>query len=152
MKFNFFMASLVFAALALVTISAIPPWRQSVRAIFSSEKREILAKITSQLTAKEEIYTLVKIKQKNQIFVEVYRQADPHAVSEFISKIELTDHKDAFFTFQGQATNMAVSDVDQDGIQEVLIPAYDQSMNARLNIYKYDIGTKNFTRMSTSEN
>lgn len=151
MKKKLFIGVLVFAAVSLVTISAIPPWRQAVRGLFLSNSREILAKVTTQLTMKEEIYTILKIKQRDQIFVEVYKQADPMAESNFIARIDLTDHKDAFFTFRGQATNLAVSDVDQDGVQEILIPAYDQSMTARLNIYKYDVKAGTFSRMISNE-
>lgn len=152
MKLNFFISTLIFAALALAAISAIPSWRQSVRSFFSTEERQILAKIVTQLTSKEESFTLVKIKQKDELFVEVYKQSDPQAASSFIGKIELNDRKDAFFNFRGQATNMAVSDIDQDGIQEILIPTYDQDMTARLNIYKYDVKSNNFTRMNSFDN
>lgn len=151
MKQKLFIGVLVFAAVSLVTISSIPPWRQAARNVFLSNKREILATVTTQLTMKEETYTILKIKQRDQIFVEVYKQTDPQAESVFLTRINLTDHRDAFFTFRGQATNLAVSDVDQDGVQEILIPAYDQNMTARLNIYKYDVKTGTFNRMASNE-
>ncbi|MEK6772641.1 MAG: hypothetical protein AABY64_01765 [Bdellovibrionota bacterium] len=150
MKLNSFIIVLVFAAVILAAISAIPPWRQSVRAVLSSDKREILATLVTQLTSKEETYTILKIRQKEQLFVEVYKQADPHAESQFVGRINLNDRKDAFFTFRGQATNLAVSDIDQDGVQEILVPAYDQDMIARLNIFKYNLKTNSFDRMASN--
>ncbi len=150
MKLNSFIIVLVFAAVILAAISAIPPWRQSVRSVLSSDKREILATLVTQLTSKEETYTILKIRQKEQLFVEVYKQADPHAESQFVARINLNDRKDAFFTFRGQATNLAVSDIDQDGVQEVLVPAYDQDMVARLNIFKYNSKTNSFDRMASN--
>ncbi len=151
MKKKLFIGVLVFAAVSLVTISSIPPWRHAVRGLFLSNEREILATVTTQLTMKEETYTVLKIKQRNQIFVEVYKQTDPQAESVFLTRINLSESRDAFFTFRGQATNLAVSDVDQDGVQEILIPAYDQNMTARLNIYKYDVKTGVFNRMASNE-
>lgn len=150
MKMKFFIGVLVFAALSLVTISAIPPWRQSVRSLFLSNKREILAKVTTPLTMKEETYLILKIRQKDQVFVEVFKQTDPQAEAVFVTRIDLADRNDAFFNFRGQATNLAVSDIDQDGIQEILIPAYDQDMTARLNIYKFDTATNTFNRMNSN--
>lgn len=99
---------------------------------------------------KEETYTILKIRQRDQIFVEVYKQTDPQAEAVFVTRIDLTDRKDAFFNFRGQATNLAVTDIDQDGVQEILIPAYDQDMTARLNIYKFNSTTNTFTRMSSN--
>ena len=150
MKIKVFMGLLVFAALAMVTISAIPPWRIAIRNALQSDHREILAKVVTPLTGNSEVFTIFKIKQKDQFFVEVYKQTDPQAESVFLTKIILSDKKDAFFNFQGQATNLAVSDIDHDGVQEILVPAYDFDSTARLNIYKFNEKTNSFDRQNSN--
>src|SRR5690242_4748105 len=97
MKMRIFIGFLVFAAVTLAALSAIPPWRQAVRSFFISEDREILAKVVTSLTLQPETYTIFKIKQKDQIFVEVYKVVEGHSESEFVGRINLSDKRDAFF-------------------------------------------------------
>lgn len=127
----------------MATISAVPPWRQKVRSYFSNENRQILAKITSKMLKGDTTeYTVLKILEGDQLYIEVYTGQD------FLAKIPLSDKKDAFFNFLGSATNLAVNDFDQDGDLEVLVPTYDGSMTPRLNIYKYNRDSKGFDRIN----
>ena len=143
MKINLYLVALILAAVTMATISAVPPWRQTVRSYFSDENRQILAKITSRLVKGDASdFVVLKIMEGDQMHVEVYKN------QEFLAKIPLSDKKDAFFNFLGSATNLAVNDFDQDGDLEILVPTYDGTMTPRLNIYKYNKDSNGFDRIN----
>ena len=53
------------------------------------------------------------------------------------------------FDLKGNTTNLAIMDVDHDGVLELLAPAYDDNLIPRLNIYKYSPQDRSFTRMES---
>ena len=86
------------------------------------------------------------IKNKNSLSIEVYDQ-DAEEMT-LIAKIPLNETRDAYFSAKGNATNLALTDVDSDGALEIVAPTYDDQMIPRLNIFKYNPETKSFDRVT----
>ena len=49
---------------------------------------------------------------------------------------------------KGQATNLALKDIDGDNSMEIIVPTYDSNLVAHLNVYKYDPFSRRFIQMS----
>ncbi|HEY1078908.1 MAG TPA: hypothetical protein VGE46_02390 [Bdellovibrio sp.] len=63
-----------------------------------------------------------------------------------MSKIPLFDARDGHVLMQGNATNLAITDVDKDGQLEIVVPTYDDQSVPRLNIFRYNPLNKAFDR------
>jgi hypothetical protein len=64
-----------------------------------------------------------------------------------VERIEITDARDAFFSFNGQATNLAIDDVNGDGRPEILVPTFDRNLVGRLNVFEYNNDTREFSKV-----
>ena len=64
-----------------------------------------------------------------------------------MGSIPLPDHKDGFFLYQGEATNLALEDVDGDQQLDIIAPSYDNNLVARLNVYSYDQRSENLSKL-----
>lgn len=150
MKIKLLMAFLLVAAAFSAAVSVIPSWRRQAQAFFFSSDRIILAKVVTPIDLrKPEEFLIFKIQQNDQLFVEVYKKNSSQEEAIFLTKILLAEKKDAFVNFQGNATNLAVSDMDRDGILEIIIPSYDNEVTPRLNIYKYNESSGSFDRLKS---
>ena len=49
-----------------------------------------------------------------------------------------------FFEYRGNSIQLAMSDVDGDGVMEVLAPTFDRQLMAHLNVYYYDSHRNDF--------
>lgn len=141
------MAILAILAMLMTTVAVIPSLRTQVKDYFLNEDRQIVAKATGPLSAQGPRATVLKIKSKNSLFLEVYNIENPEGMS-LIAKIPLFESRDGFFLLQGNATNLAISDIDKDGSVEIVAPTYDEQMIPRLNIFRYNIDSKSFDRVN----
>lgn len=137
-------------AMALITIAVIPNLRSKIKDTLISENREIIAKASGNLDALGPKVTVLKIKNKNSLSLEVY-STDESGAQILLAKIPLFEVRDGYFMLQGNATNLAITDVDKDGNLEIVAPTYDEQMVPRLNIFKYNPSTRGFDRMSAPE-
>ncbi|MNL03334.1 hypothetical protein D3C87_1238670 [compost metagenome] len=144
------MSVLAVLAMALLTVAIIPSLRNSVKEIFSSSERIILAKVSGNITAEGPKVTVLKIRSKDTLALEVYSD-DPGQENTLIAKIPLFETKDAFFVVNGNATNLALTDVDKDETMEIVAPTYNEQMVPRLNIFKYNRASKSFDRVNAPE-
>ncbi|MGE5085702.1 MAG: hypothetical protein ACM3MG_05330 [Bacillota bacterium] len=145
------MITLALIAMAVTTVAVIPSLRTSVKEALSLENREILAKVSGSLTKNGPKVTVLKIKTKNYLELEIYNTSEGEGLT-LMAKIPLSETRDGYFSLKGNATNLAITDVDNDGISEVVAPTYDDQMIPRLNIFKYNPQTKGFDKVSSPEN
>lgn len=140
------MAVLAIVAMAVITAAVIPSLRMKVKNSLISADRNIVAKVSGNLTAEGTQVTILKIKSKDSISLEVY--ADSLEGQTLMTKIPLAESRDGYFLLQGNATNLAITDVDDDGNQEIVAPTYDDQMIPRLNIFRYNSATKSLDRVN----
>ena len=138
---------LAFLAMVLLTVAIIPGLRNSVKEIFSSSERVILAKATGKIAVEGPRVTVLKIRAKETLSLEVYSE-DKGQENTLLAKIPLYENKDAYFVVNGNATNLALTDVDKDDLMEIVAPTYNEQMVPRLNIFKYNRESKNFDRVN----
>lgn len=136
--------------MALTTVAVIPSLRTKVKETFAIEDREILAKVSGKIGALGPRVTVLKIKGHNSLTLEIY-DMDGQEGTALLAKIPLAESRDGYFSLQGNATNLALTDVDSDGEMEIVAPTYDDQMVPRLNILKYNRTTKSFDRVTAPE-
>ncbi|HEY8271480.1 MAG TPA: hypothetical protein VIG33_11380 [Pseudobdellovibrionaceae bacterium] len=145
--FSPFLGVLIFLALLVTATAVTPSWRQKVRDFFNPEQRKILAKTSGDLTGEGLQITVLKIKTRDHLVLEVYRAESPDSLN-LIARVDLPEKRDAYFQLKGNATNLGLVDVDNDGTLEIVAPSFDEQMIARLNIYKFNPATQSFDRLS----
>lgn len=138
---------LLLLALLVTAVAITPSWRQGVRDLFLPEQRLILAKVSGDLTGHGLHVTVLKIQMRDTLVLEVYNVEKPEE-STLMARIVLPEKRDAYFQLKGNATNLGLADVDNDGTLEIIAPAFDDQMIARLNIYKYNPATHGFDRLN----
>jgi len=130
---------ILLGAVFLVMVTAsIPEVRQQLRTWLIPEQREILAKVEGDLTGQGDFVTAVKIKTRSDLIVEIYAQDAKTQEPQQRARIVLPEKRDGFFQLHGTPTNLALVDVNGDGVLELAVPTYDENLIPRLHIYRYD--------------
>ena len=137
-----FSISLLVFCIGLTAVVAIPQFRDAIRKQFISETRKVLAKATSNINADEQEYLILKVKHKSLIQLEIFLKSENNL--KFLQKFTLQGTFDGFFTFAGEATNLAITNLDYDPQLEILVPTFDDDFVAHLQIFKFNISSQQF--------
>ena len=126
------------------------PARMPFRSLFSLPARKILSVAVGPVIPGMKAKVL-KVQTPDGLFLEIYAPAQ-NGLAPLIQKIRLPDKQDALFQFQGRATDLALEDLHNDGIFEIIAPTYDASLVPHLNIYQYDKIAKAFAPYEKQSN
>jgi hypothetical protein len=136
-----FMAVVCLAALVAVVH---PDIRSLLRTqIQPTNQREVLATITAPLSEGGAQVKVVKIRTPQALILEVFETGENTSGS-LLQHIELPDKRDGYFTFNGEATNLAIDDIDGDNQAEIIVPSFDENLVAHLNIFRFQSETRQF--------
>ncbi|MBE8221618.1 MAG: hypothetical protein HAW60_02695 [Bdellovibrionales bacterium] len=100
------------------------PFRKVTSVLFSKIKKNMPIKI-------------VKIKTHEGLFLEVYSAQKTNAQS-FLSRVKLKDPHDGYFQFATQSSNLALSDINDDGVLDIIAVSFDKNQKGHLNIYNFN--------------
>lgn len=148
MRQKIIISFLFLIAMVMAVMVTVPTLKKSLKTFFVDQNRTILAKVQGPIASHSANYVILKIKQKEDIFVEVFREEEKTENLIFVQKIEIPENKEAHFNFKGEFTNLAFADVDGDGYLEILVPVFNNEMTARLHTYKFNEGTQMFELVS----
>ncbi len=137
---------LTLIALTLILIVAIPSLRMSIRDRLLPDSRTLIAKIDGRISGDGPSVIVLKIKTRDQYFLEVYKD---NQNLELMQRIALEEPLDGRFYFQGRYTNLALADLDNDGTYEVVSPMYDKNSVPRLLIFKYNSSLQSFEKLTS---
>lgn len=157
--------------LAVVAFVAVvhPDVRTSVRSSLRSDFRTVVSTAKGDLSGTGVMFTVAKIKTRDNIYLEIFETVieqtldsesenasnnasinasiNASSATRLVERIEISDARDAFFSFNGQATNLAIDDVNGDGRPEILVPTFDRNLVGRLNVFEYNNDTREFSRV-----
>lgn len=142
--------ALALVAMTLVTVAVVPSLRLKVKEAFSRSGRDVMAKVSGKIGPNGPHLTVLKIKSGNTLSLEVYSE-DENGSLTLMAKLPLFEARDGHFLLQGNATNLALTDVDKDGNLEIVAPTYDEQMVPRLNIFRFNQDSKTFDRATAPE-
>lgn len=141
-----FMAILAIIAMAMISIAVIPSIRINIKNFFTFSGRSVIAKVSGSLGAEGPPVTVLKIQNKGILGLEIFTDTPEGQV--LMTRVPLADARDGYFLHQGNATNLAITDIDKDGNVEIVAPTYDDQMIPRLNIFRYNPLTKSVDRVN----
>lgn len=140
------MTTLICLSASLMTLTLYTPTREKILDLTGAYDRKVIGKIDGNITQNGPHITVVKIKTRQEISIEIFEKKSEQDSYQLKRKIDLPDIQDAYFNLYGEATNLALTDVDSDGVQEIIAPTLDQDLSPRLNVIKYDPTTGSFDR------
>lgn len=76
--------------------------------------------------------------------VEIYKIINS-STFEPVSQIDTGSKYEGYFLLGGNATNLAYINIDDDPIQEIIVPGFDSNLTAHLNVIKFDTNEKSFS-------
>lgn len=135
-------------ALATLTVAALVPGsRRAIREWMLERGRHILAKTSGYITPEGPYVTVFKISEGGGLLLEVYTSLDESGSPNLLQRIPLNETRDGYFSFMGNATNLALSDADRDGAMDILAPTFDDQTTARLNVFRFNRAMNTFERI-----
>ena len=130
--------ALILVAVAVAFASSVPAVQNAAKALFSGRDRQILAKVSGYYGQDQIEYLILKLKDANGLQIEVYEKSPQANQQVFKQKFELTQDTDAYLTLDKNTTNLALTDVDKDGVLDIVAPSVDRNGNLRLNTFRYN--------------
>ncbi len=127
---------LLLTAAVLLAAALTPSLRIKAQYYLLNRGREVLATAEGDLLNNGSSVKVIKYSSLEGIFVEILKNEAGNY--ELIERILLPDRHDGLFNFQGHVTRLAITDVDQDGTQELLAPTFDQQLVPHLNVFRYN--------------
>lgn len=140
---SFFILILIATGLAAVNLHQ--PWREAIRDHIIHEKREILAEARGNLVLQntntpdiKRQFIALKILTQDSIQLEVFEVDPKSGQPNFRARTSLPERRDAYFTYQGSATNLLLLDANNDGALEIIVPAFDENLVPRVHAYRFN--------------
>ena len=115
--------------------------RKELRAVLTPEFRKVVSVAEADLGGDGRLWKVVKVATRDSIWLEVYRTTEAGVV-EVVEKLQQPQRRDGYYSFQGQAANLVIEDVDNDGQLEILSPSFNMDLVGKLDIYRYEPMTK----------
>jgi hypothetical protein len=134
-------------SLALVILTILPSSKAFINSLILRNSRVILAKADADITGKGFKVAVLKVQTADSLNLEIFESEGLGQRLQFVKRIILGEKRDAFMDFRGRPANLAIADIDDDGLLEIVAPAFDENLIPRLNIYKYDPEEKDFIKM-----
>lgn len=146
--FYTFIAVLIVLSMAIAIVLLNPELRTKTKDQLTGGRKS-LATETAPIFNDNRIFKVSKVKEKDRLYIEIFFTSK-NEIS-LLQKIELPDSRNAFFTFQGEAKALALTNIDKDPILEIIAPTFDKEMLAHLNVYKWNKILNQFELVSSSE-
>lgn len=119
-----------------------PSIQRDLRELFAPAERRVLS-IAMGTVIPGVTNRVIKILTPKSIILEIY-SAKPGDEMTLAATVTINDKRDAQFQFQGRATNLALKDMDSDGVFEIIAPSYDASLVPHINIFRYNTSNGRF--------
>lgn len=153
MNIRFLNITGVTVAIVMLVVVMNPEYRAHARALFVSSSRTILSVAKADLDGTGEEYQILKVKNPEGLFVEVYSQQKigDMLFPKLVASVKMPDKRDGYFTYNGLVTNLAIDSIDNNPRKQILVTSYDENMVARLNVYQFDKSTSTLKTVSIPE-
>ncbi len=119
------------------------PLRTQLRQLVQNQERQVLAIATGSVLSPELQARIVKVRSAHGIFIEIYGSTT-YTGYPIMGRILLPQSRDGYFHIHGQASNLALKDLNNDQVLEIIVPSFDNQLNPYLNVYSYNPKTNQF--------
>lgn len=142
-KNDFLTIGLVIGLMATLIVALTPGLRKKLKSYTFLSKNHVLSSIESNIFNSNDLYKIVKVRRAQSIDVEIFKKNENRAYERF-QLISLPNTRDAYFEFGSQTLNLAIQDMDDDGVAEIIVPVFNEANQSFLAIYKYNIIANKF--------
>ena len=136
-------------ALGFGTIALVPSWRTNFQNFFQLKQRTILATVRGQFIEAGGPLKAVKGIDSDGVFIEFFETKEDGTIK-LAYELRTGHPLDGQFNYRGHMSRLVASDVDGDGLEELLVPTFDEARRPRLNVYKYQPSLNEFQEISGS--
>lgn len=137
---------LLVGCLAMAVVALNPQWRQKAQRMVFPKERVVLSSVWGQFSVDSPRMKAVKSLDSRGVFVEIFVE-EPDKTLKLISTLVTGHPHDGQFNFKGHMSRLVAADIDEDGMDELLVPTFDSSMRPNLGLYKYQPNTKEFQKI-----
>jgi archaellum component FlaF (FlaF/FlaG flagellin family) len=134
-------------ALGALFIASEPSAKSKFTSKILPNERTILSAAQGDVLNNGTRAKVLKVFTNGELFIEVYGPTE-NGIAPLIDQIRLGSKRNGYFMFNGQATTLAIDDVNGDSKLEILAPTFDKNLLAHLNVFQYDEAIKSFQRLS----
>lgn len=132
------------AAIVIAVLSSLTSVQKKLSPLLENPSRIVLAKVSTYYGVEQQQFLILKVRDGQGIQIEVYEIDAKTNAQNFKQKFDLSQDADAYVTIDRNSTNLALSDVDKDGILDILAPSVDRNGNLRLNTFRFQPELKVF--------
>lgn len=129
--------SLLMGAQIISWFILFSPIRFKIRSYLLPNKNKLLSVIYGDIMGNGTFIKVLKFKTRNGIRVEFLEQ-NANGLKRLITKKDIHHPYNGFFEYRGNSVQLAMGDVDGDGVMEIMAPSFDRHLMAHLNVYYYD--------------
>ena len=137
-------ALFIILAIAFTALTQIPAVRSSLNSLLKSQQRTVLAKLTGFFSNEQIEMLILKVRDQSGLQIEIYEVDRKTDTQTFKQKFDLSEDADSYVTIDKNSTNLALQDVDQDGVLDIIAPSVDRNGNLRLNTFRFNSELKMF--------
>ncbi|MCB0420696.1 MAG: hypothetical protein KDD61_06855 [Bdellovibrionales bacterium] len=124
--------------------------RLNLKSFFSGPSRTVLSVVIGDVMGNGTAAKVVKVQTKDSLLIEIY-DAPENGARKLLHTLKIQDPHDGYFHLNGSATNLALEDIDNDGVVDIIAPSFDANMVAHLNVYKYDPQLETFVPITSAD-
>ncbi|MBX7230490.1 MAG: hypothetical protein K1X29_00255 [Bdellovibrionales bacterium] len=113
------------------------------QAHFFPEKKELLAVVNGDLLGNGSEFKVLKYATRKGLIIEIQsphqRNDNPY---QMVDRVFIPDRHDGYFSLSTASTQLAILDINGDGVPEIIAPSFDENLMAHLNPMRLDPITK----------
>lgn len=136
-EFWFTFIALISASVGMTLLNLNESARDTVRDFLFPDQRNVLAKAVGDLSGHHDSFTVLKVKTRDSLAIEVYQNVEGSSKTDFRARYILPEKRDALFTFHTNAVRLILMDVNVDGSMEILTSAYDENLVPRMHVLHF---------------
>lgn len=112
------------------------PAKDHIQSWLFPNENKLLAVVYGDVAGDGTFVKVLKFKTKDGIRIEFLKQ-DYDGMKTLIAQKDIHHPYNGFFEYRGNSVQLAMGDVNGDGIMEVMAPSFDKNLIAHLNVYSY---------------
>ncbi|MDE0151562.1 MAG: hypothetical protein OXK80_03555 [Bdellovibrionales bacterium] len=117
--------------------------REQIYSFWNPSQDRLLSTVVGDISGEGHYFKVLKFRTSKGVRMEFLRYR-PNGIKELVREVNLPGPYNGFFAYRGHSVQLAMGDINGDGLMEVMAPTFDENLKARLNVYYYHTDHQNF--------
>ena len=110
--------------------------REQIYSFWNPNQDRLLSTVVGDISGEGHYFKVLKFRTKQGVRME-FLKYHSNGIKELVREVNLPGPYNGFFEYRGHSVQLAMGDINGDGLMEVMAPTFDQNLKARLNVYYY---------------